>query len=828
MKQQIIQKWEIHTESGLNINAKVPGDITADLFRAEKIADPLWGMNHKGLHWVIESDFTYRTEFDVADDVYEQEEIILSFDGIDTFSEIYLNGQFLGSTDNMFLKYEYSVKGIMKRENNILEVKMLSTMQKMNEIDTTDHFGIFNIPRLFIRKVQCHFGWDWAPNLPGYGIYKPVSISGLSKDRISDITYKAYNDGNISIFTEVNYDVIPLRDYFGKVIEEIPEERTNDKLIYRVATEPNVPLAEENQEIYEQHVSGRKNFANFKIDQPKLWWPAGYGEQPLYEYSVELVRDGKVLDTKKGKFAFREVRLEQKPIATEKLECKFVVNDVPVFAKGSNWVPAECFVGEMKEEKYHRLLLLAKEGNMNMLRVWGGGFYENDVFYELCDELGIMVWQDMMFSCADIPEDRPEFIENIKKEIDYQIRRLRNHPSIIVWSGMNEKVGSLCKQKSHGDYFLKVLLRGLILNLDDTRPMIEQSPFSKHEIASDLRSGDGHVSAFEAALHQGIDKYRDLVSNSTASFQSECAVMGPSVAESYRKIFPADKVWPMNEYWDDRLMDNPYAEVIMTFAERQRRYASELYGESTTLEAFVCKGMTAHAEVMRAEVEYARANKGITWGILNWMYSDSWPSGNWSVVDYYCEPKQAYYQMRHSFEPVLLTFVQKQNDKTYLCIVNDSTEKIDGDIEYGLKTLQGDICWSHREQVSVSENQVTAIEITDDFKQPNTYLYAKGVLNDKEVTNVYSYNMWKDYEFQSDYTYVVEKQNGRLLVTIKANVFAKGITLRLPNNERYLYSDNYFDLEAGTEKTIVIEGTDGVEINQLVVTDFYKEAQKEK
>lgn len=828
MKQQIKHNWKIKTESGLDIISTVPGDITVDLFRAGKIEDPMWGMNHKDLHWIIESDFIYETNFNVTEEMLRQDEVLLEFDGIDTFAEISLNGQLLERTDNMFLKYTYNVKELVREKENLLTVRMLSTKRKMDEIDAEGYFGIFNIPRLFVRKAQCHFGWDWAPNMPGYGIYKPVWITGVSKERISDVSYKAYNDGNISIFTEVNYDVIPLRDYFGNVIEEIPEERMHDTLVYRVAKCPNEPLDTGNAEVYEQQVSGRRNFANFYIEEPKLWWPNGYGEQPLYEYSVELVRDGRALDKRQGRFAFREVKLEQKPTARERLGCRFVVNGVPVFAKGSNWVPAECFAGEMRKEKYHRLLQLARDGNLNMLRVWGGGVYEDDVFYELCDELGILVWQDMMFACADIPEERQEFIENVKREIDYQIRRLRNHPSIVVWSGMNEKVGTICKQPSHGDYFLEVVLRGLILNLDDTRPMIKESPFGWNELGNDTRSGDAHVSVYEAALHGGIEKYREFLSDSVASFKSECAVMGPGTAESYRKIFPKEKLWPMNGYWDDRLMDNPYAEVVMSFAERQRRYADTLYGESSNLEEFIAKGMTTHAEVLRAEIEHARANKGLTWGIMNWMYSDSWPSGNWSVVDYYCEPKQAFYQMKKSYEPVLLTYVQMKDDHTYLAIVNDRTENLAGLVTFGQRQLDGTVCWEEKLEVTIPASGVFSHEIVNEFKHENTYLFAQAVLNGQLYRTVYSYDMWKTCRFESDYHYRAEVRQNSMAVTIKAKQFAKGVTLRLPNNEHYFYSDNYFDMEAGEERTIFIFGTEGVKASGLTVTDFAGETKLSK
>lgn len=828
MRKQIDKKWEIHSNNGIRIPGKVPGDITSDLFQAGLIEDPFWGMNHNELGWVIDSDFTYVTQFDLDEAIWQSDEIYLQFNGIDIFAEIYLNAQLLGKTDNMFLQYEYNIKDVVKKVNNRLSVRMISTKRTMSAIDTEDYWGIFNTPRLFLRKAQCQFGWDWAPNMPGYGIYKPIWVEGRSKHRINDISYRAYNNGKLCVSVELNYDVRPLTDKYGVPMEIIPEYVKEDVLIYKVATRPGEKLDTECCVQYEQKVTGTKSFANFSIDEPELWWPSGYGKQPLYSYSVELIRKGEVLDKKQGTFAFREVRLEQQPISAERLECKIVVNDVPVFAKGSNWVPAECFMGNMQKEKYEKLLTLAKNGNMNMLRVWGGGLYEHDEFYEICDRLGIMVWQDMMFACADIPEERPEFVENVKKEITYQIKRLRHHPSIVLWSGGNEKVGTLCKQVSHGDFFMEVILRGLIANLDESRPIIKQSPYGMTALGNDATSGDVHSSACEASLEEGVEKYRDLVSRNVASFVSECAIMGPGTLESYKKMFPTDKLWPMNEYWDDRLMDNPYAAVRISFAERQRRFADELYGESSCIEAFISKGMTAHAEALRTEIEYARSNKGQTWGFMNWMYSDSWPSGTWSVVDYYCEPKQAYYQMKHSYEPILATFVQTHDFKTVLCIVNDEMCDVSGELEYGLKTLGGEVCWKKHIQIEVPKNGVFQEEIKEEFRKQNAYLYAKGSLNGRTISTVYSYDMWKDCQFESDYDYQVAKEDENLVVTIKANKFAKGITLRLPENEKYEFSDNYFDLDAGAEKKVVIRGQQEVDATNLIVTDFAKETMCSK
>ena len=803
--------------------ASVPGDITLDLYNGGLIKDPYYGLNHRNLHWITDTDFEYENKFSVPEELLNSEEVLLQFDGIDTFAEIYLNDTLLGSCDNMFLQYTYSVKELLKKENNRLKVKMFSTTKKMKTFDGSNYFAVFNVERLFIRKAQCHFGWDWAPDMPGYGIWGDVRLMGVNTNRFADVYYKAYNDGNVSIFTEMNFSIRPQVDFNGKVITEYNVNHENDEIRYTVANRPNEPLSEENAQSCTYKIGGGKNFANFKVEDAQLWWPAGYGEQPLYAYKVELIHDGEVLDVKEGKFAFRTVELEQKPIEGQRMGYKILINGVEIFIKGSNWVPAECFIGCIKDEKYDVLTDRALEANFNMLRVWGGGIYEKDVFYELCDKKGILVWQDMMLACADIPETDEAFVENMQKEVEYQVRRLRNHPSLVYWCGGNEKTGTYGLQISHGDYFVDVILRGLISNLDDTRPYVRQSPCSLTDIGNDKTSGESHAGSFEAALDAGMENYRRLVSNTDVPFISECAIMGPSSKETLAKIFPEDKLWPMNEYWDDRLMDNPYASILMSFAKRENYYATSMYGASSTVDQFIAKGMTVHAETLRAEIEHARANKDRCGGFMNWMFSEIWPSATWAVVDYYGEPKQAFYQMKKSFAPILLTFVEKKDGTTALTLVNDTLKDFKTIVVYGVKKLNGEKVWKHAEFVTVPANGVLEMDVVDPVGQENTYLYAKCYAKGGILSTVYSCDMWRTCNFESKYTYKVKAKGDDLVVTIKAEEFVKGVTLRLPNNYGYTYSDNYFDMEAGEKKKVYIYGAANAE--GLTITDFAKETK---
>lgn len=812
------KNWTL-SYNGEKIAANVPGDITWDLFTAGKIPDPYSGLNHKELHWIIATDFEYSTIFDLSQDLLVNQQILLQLDSVDTFADIYLNDRYIGSTKNMFLQYEFDITESVKVNGNKLVVKMLSTKHKMDSIDDTGYFGVFNNKRLFIRKAQCHFGWDWAPDMPGYGICGQVRVKGARKNRMDNVTYRAFNDGSITLFAELNYTIRPQINFQGKLICDTNKDCREDVLRYTIATEPNKAISEVETLTEERKISGKKNFVNFKLNNPELWQPNGYGEHPLYAYKVELLRNGEVVDEICGKFAFREVSLVQKPLDSDTIGYKLVVNGNEVFVKGSNWVPVECFTGRNTEQKYTELVEKAVTANLNMLRVWGGGIYEQDKFYELCDEHGIMVWQDIMLACADIPEDDQEFVENVKAEIKYQIKRLRNHPSIVYWCGGNEKTGTYGLQISHGDYFVDVILRGLVQNLDDSRPYSRQSPCSLTDIGNDKNSGESHAGSYEAALVEGVLNYRNLVASSVVPFVSECATMSVGSVQSLKRIFPEDKLWPTNEYWNDRLMDNPYSAVEMNFVDRQKLYADTLYGQSRNVSEFTIKSMTAHSESIRAELEYARVNKKKCGGFMNWMYSDIWPSATWSVVDYYGEEKAAYYQLKRSFQPLLLTFAQLKNG-TVLAVVNETKNAFVSEVTYGLKTLDGKVLWQHSVTVNVRQNDVETVSVTDKSDLPNTYLFAECEADGQKLSVAYSYDMWHSCKFVSDYDYTILKKDDCYAVTFTAKQFAKSVTLSLPDNYKYRYSDNYFDLQAGEQKTVYVYGK--INPDNLVVTDLAK------
>jgi len=817
MEKMYLKNWNLLYKDKV-IPASVPGDITIDFYKANLIDNPYYALNYQKCAWIGRTDFTYQYHLEISKEQLESESINLIFKGIDLFSEIFANGVSLGSTKNMFLLYAFELKEHLHVGHNVIEVKMKSTLNAADKIDTTGYYSIFNEPRIFLRKTQCHFGWDWAPKICGYGIWDDAYIVFGSKYRIDNVQVVSDLDGSVSMFARLNYNIRKMVHADGTVAKEaVPFE--NDTLRYSVSSKPNG-----NEYVSKEvTVNGNKNICGIKINDPKLWWPIGYGDHPLYNYKVELIRDGKVIDVKEGKFAFRKVELkENATYLADTLGFKFYINNQPIFIKGSNWVPIECFTGVVEDQKYKDLISLAHDNNFNMLRVWGGGMYEKDIFYDTCDEQGMLVWQDMCFACADIPEEDKDFVDNSIKEIEYQIERLRNHPSIIYWCGGNEKTGCYGLAVTHGDFFVNNLLYGVIMNLDNTRPYKRQSPVSHTDVGNDKTSGESHHNVFEMSLVDGMNTYRKSLNKQIVPFVSECAVMGPCSLQGMKKIFPKENLWPMDYMWKDRFMENPYGSVPMDFPHREAEYAKQLYGEPKDLEDFIPKGMMAHAEALRAEIEFARAHKGINSGILNWMYTDIWPSGTWSIVDYWLEPKQAFYQMKRSFKSIYVSFFEGKDEKTKLFAVNDTLLTVNLGVHVYCKTYDGKVVFDQEVTIEGLDNECSEVVELNFQPKPNTYLTAEYKVVGQKQKTIYSPAFYSDSKCGDDFEWkLVNENKDSFDISVKANSFVKSLFINLEDNCKYLFSDNYLDLETGESATIHIVCKEGKpNISSLTLTSF--------
>ncbi len=803
------------------IDAEVPGDIHNDLYKARRISDPYYADNSKDCEWVTEKDWYYYTRF-ILPNGFLKEQTKIVFEGIDTYSTIWLNGRKIGNTDNMFREFSFDISELVKEgEENELVIKVSSIKHIMKKIKCKKYFACFNTPRIFVRKAQCHFGWDWAPNLPAVGIWQGVKVISSNQGQIIDVTVRTRISGEVSFFIKLDRE--PGMSDLDGVKKNTDIEYYNDELLVQV----------NGDKTFEKKIDvrGGKNHLTIEIKNPKLWWPNGYGEPNLYNYTVKLLRDGSEIDKKEGRFGIREVELIQEPIKEGGFSFRFHINRVPVFCKGANWVPIDCFTGTVKDEKYENLILLAKDANINMLRVWGGGIYEKDIFYDLCDQNGIMVWQDFMFACSDVPDDHCDFVDRVIPEIEYQVKRLNNHASIVYWCGGNEKTGSAGMKVSYGEKMFHYIIRGICSDIDPTRPYSPASPFSFSDLGNDQDSGDTHCNCLEHSIKRGITEFREEINNNNTVFNSECAILGPSSYQSMSRFIPKDKLWPLNDLWEYRFADNPYNTLEETYLGIQTNIANGLFGKFDNVKEFLKKAMTGQYEILRSEIEHQRIRKWYSGGVMFWMYSDIWPTGTWAVVDYYELPKPAYYGIKKAFEPLIIS-IQKYNGRIRVYIINDLVEDIKGKVEFGQAEVDGKILWQ-KEICDLAVNANQSMEIIDinDFitDNPNSYLFARFKDGSHTIRTTFFHGLWKDIEWQQpELSCNVIKQTVAMdsfikEIEIECKKYARMVNINLPNNQFAYISDNFFDMEAGEKKQVMIKSKNDFDVSKINIDHWLTE-----
>lgn len=785
IKYDLDGKWELFRNNGQKFEATVPGDVFADLKRCGEIEDPYFSDNSHKCAWVCEEDWRYSKEFE-ADKL--DKVTYLVFEGIDTVAEIYLNGEKIADTDNMFMKYRFDVSDKIKKGKNKLEVVVKSIRNELKKYPEEGYFGCFNVRRIFVRKAQCHFSWDWAPDFPAVGIWKSVYIESINDTYINDFRIKTENDGTVTFFVN-----LPEKCEYGR---EREIEITADGNTYRYKT------------------TCQKNFYTVKIDNPKLWWPRTLGEPNLYDYEIKLFSDGVLCDEKNGKFGIRTIRFEEKPKPSlDGFTCRLYVNDVPVYLKGSNWVPLDVMTGTITEERYEKAIKLAYDANFSMLRVWGGGIYENDIFYEICDRLGIMVWQDFAYACADVPDNIPEFVDKAIAEAEYQVCRLRNFPSLVLYCGGNEKTGSHGLNKKYGDKIIYYYIRGVVEHLDGTRPYFPSSPWGYGDIGNTQSSGDSHCNSYQTAMISpenknavGLENFRDALKNFDAALVSEIAIQGAPPAESLRKYIPEDKLWPLNDIYDIHFMRNPYDGTGKTFPTIQYEAAEKLFGKIDGLYDFCKKSSILHSELVRADVEYHKTRIGVCSGTMTWMFNDIWPCGTWSVVDYYMQASPAYYALKRAYANENLIITKTKNGYE-LFAVNEGNAEIEYDVEFGTMSLNGSVKAGKAAKGTIAPYSSEKIYSFEENTEKNEFMYAKGTIDGRYKETSLFDTLWKDIDWvDAKLSYeAVECKSGVKLV-FEAENYARTVRISAGGREDAVFEDNYFDILPGSRKEVLVSG----------------------
>jgi beta-mannosidase len=635
--------------------AKVPGVIHSDLLRNKLIKNPWYGTNEKAVQWIENHNWQYRCNFNLSEEEFDKKHIELLFEGLDTYADVYLNDSLILQADNMFRCWKKDIKKILLNgENRLLIVfKDPKTVNrsKLKALAYELPAGSENVPLKvspFTRKAAYHFGWDWGPRLLTCGIWRPIKLEFWDELRIEDINIvqKSLSDSLavLSVETFVNVDLSA--DY--KLIingkkHELKLNAADKKIAYEI-----------------------------EIKKPKLWWPNGWGKAHLYPIKVEIVKGNKVLATATKKIGLRSIELVQEVDEIGK-SYYFKVNGIPIFIKGANYIPQSHFLPEVSENQYKSLIADAKKVNINMLRVWGGGIYENDIFYELCDEAGILVWQDFMFAGSMYPGDTA-FVENVQEEVRENVIRLRNHACIAQWNGNNEMNVAWFNwgwQKAFGwseadsakirqDYekMFHVMIPEQIKELDSSRFYTPTSPLSNWGKAENFNFGSMHY----WGVWHGKDNFEDYSKN-----------VGRFMAEYGFQSFPEMKT--ILKFADSSSLS--LDSEIMKWHQKSyvgnsmiQKQVDKYFGKSLNFEDFVNKSQEAQALAMQMAIDAHRLRKGHCWGTLYWQYNDCWPGPSWSSRDVYGNWKKLHHRLETLYAPLAL-IPEIEGNMMHIYLLND-------------------------------------------------------------------------------------------------------------------------------------------------------------
>ncbi|MEJ5352551.1 MAG: sugar-binding domain-containing protein [Melioribacteraceae bacterium] len=692
-----------------SIQAEVPGTVHTDLLKNNLIDDPFYSDNENKLGWVSESDWIYKTTFDLPFLHDDSSNIKLVFEGIDTIAKIFLNNIQIGTASNMFIKYEFDVTKILNEKNNELKLIFESPIKYAEKQER--YYGklpvALNSYRVYIRKAQYSFGWDWGPSFPTMGVWKNVYLKKINKAEIENFRFYTKEIKNNYAIVEIELDIKRFTDEKISAIVKIFNENVSvNKLI---------------------EIENYSNKIKFKIENPELWMPNGYGKPNLYNLEIKIIDDKKnVIDSLNKKVGIRKIELQLKE--KNKNTFKFIINGKKIFAKGVNWIPADAFLTRVTEDKYHQLLLYARDAKMNFVRVWGGGIYENDLFYEICDELGLLVWQDFMFACGSYPEHK-EFIQNIKEEINYNVNRLQYHPSIAIWCGNNENewIWYQEQKKSYkkmpGYKIFSKVIPSILENLDSYRPYWQSSPFGFDEDPNSPNSGNRHQwDIWSRWIDYSFVKYDNSL------FVTEFGFQGPANKSTLEKFIPVE----------ERKINSRIFEFHNKQIEGPERVIKFLYTHlplSTKWDEFIYLTQLNQALALKTCLLHWRFNQPRTNGSIIWQINDTWPVVSWSLIDSDLKPKLSYYFVKKSFNEIAIK-VNSENNQINILGLNQSEKNFKGILKLIVAdSLSGRILSEEKKSITIKGESINNLYVLKNYLTPDSVIII--ILHNDEEKEVF-------------------------------------------------------------------------------------------
>ena len=805
----LLDRGWMFAQSGTDrwLPATVPGTVHQDLLRHRLLPNPFFGLNEEKIQWVENEDWEYKTTFTVTEEQLARDAALMTFEGLDTYASVYLNGSLLLKADNMFVGYSVPVKEVLRKGENRLHVFFRSPIKETLPQRASNGFDYpadndHSDKRLsvFTRKAPYSYGWDWGIRMVTSGIWRPVTLRFYDRASISDYHVKQLSltgqQAEVSNELEIN---------------SVSPEKTEAEVVVSCSLKNGEPLVVRRKVALNPGINRVK--VPVEIKNPVRWMPNGWGEAVLYDFTAQVVCQGKTVASEHRRIGLRTVRLVQEE-DQQGMSYYFEVNGIPLFAKGANFIPDDNMLPSMTDERYAALFQDIKAANMNVIRVWGGGTYEDNRFYDLADENGILVWQDFMFACTIYPAD-PMFLKRVAEEADYNIKRLRNHACLALWCGNNEILEGLkywgwksrftpeVYEEFYRNYdkLFRELFPAKVKEWDEGRSYVHSSPyFANWGRPDSWKIGDSH--------NWGIWYGKK-------TFESSDTEIGRFISEFGFESFPEMKTIATFASPEDYEIESK----VMTAHQKSsqgndliRTYMERDFIVPEKFEDFVYVGLVLQGQGMRHGFEAHRRNRPYCMGTLYWQLNDSWPVVSWSSIDYYGNWKALHYQARRAFAPLIVNAIQEDgNLNVYL--ISDKLEDTGGlTLDMKLTDFSGKKLAQKSVEVEAPANSSVkvfgeALDAWVDETKRNTcfLLLALRDRNGREVArDVHYFVPTKELDLpQTAVRCKLKVADGSCEVTLSSPKLAKDVFVQIPY-QGARFTDNFFDLLPGETRKIVI------------------------
>jgi beta-mannosidase len=781
-KIQLNQGWKFKKfESSAYFEADVPGSVQLDLMNAGIIADSFFRSNEDSIQWVANEDWEYLNVFSLSNEFLKNKNIEIVFEGLDTYADVYLNDTLILKADNMFRQWKVDISKLLSEENQLL-IHFYSPTNKNTEI-AKKHDIPLPEQRAFTRKAPYQFGWDWGPRIITSGIWKPIFLSVKEENSIESTYFTTDSIVGSTAFISAEIEI------YSELAKDAKINISNEGLLLYSGT---------------VHLNSNLNskLLSFQIPNAKLWWTNGLGKADLYQIKTELQKNDEILDSKTDQIGIRTIKLVENEDDAGK-SFFFELNGIPVFMKGANYIPQDNLLSRVDPEKHNSIIESARLANMNMLRVWGGGIYEDDLFYDLCDENGILVWQDFMFAGSMYPGDH-QFLESCKAEITDQIIRLRNHPSIALWCGNNEVDEawhnwgwqnqfnySEDQQSEIWDSYQSLFhqaIPDLIKDLDPNRDYWPSSPKIGWGHPESLTEGDSHY----WGVWWGKEPF-SVYNKKVGRFMSEYGFQSfPANATFDSVLLPSDK-YLYSEALKTHEKHKQGFEIIDDYMKQEFKIPDQFEDYAYVSQLLQAKGVGVALEAHRRAKPYCM-------GTLYWQLNDCWPVISWSSLDYYGNWKALHYEAQKNFRDLMISFDQNK-DSLFVHIVSDKLVEINTKLQIQLLDFDGKVLWQDQSNIKIlpnSSNLFWSLKTSELIQNNNEKQIVLSATikneNDKIIDRLYYFKPTKDLDLkQANISFECNKNPKGYTVIIEADKLVKNIYLEF-TGVKGRFSENYFDL----------------------------------